>query len=143
MLLPSVSVKNCLLQIIQSSQSEGNDIKWNEQGFPPTDSEGRSNNSIGKVMYHLKWLHYFYLNQSPFGFWIIINNKKIYIFNIPLYFCIHLGSLQSKNRVSYIIMSKCINLANAAKHFIFCNRTPAKIGSKCCLHTLLLHRSGL
>ena len=26
--------------------SEGNDIKWNGQGFPPTDWEGRSNNSV-------------------------------------------------------------------------------------------------
>ena len=47
----------------------------------------------------------------------------------------------STNNGFYSIMSKCINLANAAKHFIFCNSTP-KIGSKRCFHTLL-HRSGL
>ena len=53
------------------------------------------------------------------------------------------GHYNSRLESPTYIMSKCINLANAAKHFIFCNRTPAKIGSKCCLHTLLLHRSGL
>ena len=35
MYLPSVSVNNCLLQLIYPLYSEGNDIKWNEQGFPP------------------------------------------------------------------------------------------------------------
>ena len=35
---------------ISALYSEGNDIKWNGQGFFHTDSEGRSNNSVTKKL---------------------------------------------------------------------------------------------
>ena len=53
MYLPSVLSKNCLLQVIQPLYSEGNDLIWNGQGFPPQIQRAAKDT---KVVFAVQWI---------------------------------------------------------------------------------------
>ena len=65
MYLPSVSVKNCLLQVIWPLYLEDNDIKWNEQGFPPQIQRAGLTTVYANRVLTLDWLYQKQLHIDP------------------------------------------------------------------------------